>query len=48
VKEGTIYMNGTQFEKEDQARITDETDIQFKADTHTELVVIEVPMHLTF
>ena len=46
VKEGRININGTQFEKEDQARITDETDILLKSDTHTEFIAIEVPMHL--
>ncbi|NQV90080.1 pirin family protein [Candidatus Uhrbacteria bacterium] len=48
VKEGRIHINGTQLEKEDQARITDETDVLFQSDTQTELIAIEVPMHLPF
>lgn len=48
IKEGSVDINGMRFEKEDQARITDETDILIKSATNTELVAIEVPMHLPF
>lgn len=48
IKEGTIHINGTQCTREDQARITNETDILFKAESLTELVAIEVPMQLPF
>lgn len=48
LKEGSSEINGTQFEKEDQARITDETEILIKAKTRTELVAVEVPMQLPF
>lgn len=48
VKEGNININGINFEREDQARITDEADIVFKSEAQTELVAIEVPMHLPF
>lgn len=48
VKEGAIRINGTQLEREDQARITDEADVLFQSDTQTELIAIEVPMHLPF
>lgn len=48
VKEGSLSINGTRFEKEDQARITDESDVLFKTETFTELVIIDVPMHLPF
>ena len=48
VKEGRIRVNGIQLEKEGQARITDETDVLFQSDERTELIAIEVPMHLPF
>jgi redox-sensitive bicupin YhaK (pirin superfamily) len=48
VKEGSMHINGTHLEKGDQARITDETDVLLVADTYTELIAIEVSMHLPF
>ncbi len=48
VRDGSLRINGTSFQKEDQARITDETDVIFKAESHAELVIIEVPMRLPF
>lgn len=48
IKEGSVNINGMQFVKGDQARITDESGVLFKSETHTELVAIEVPMRLPF
>lgn len=48
VKEGSLSINGTEFAKEDQARITDASTVLFKARTYSELVVIDVPTHLPF
>lgn len=48
IQEGSIRINGTQLEKEDQARITDETDVLLVADTYTALIAIEVSMYLPF
>ncbi len=48
VKEGSLEINGVRLDKEDQARITDETVVLFKPETFAELVAIEVPMHLPF
>lgn len=48
VKEGSVRINGIQLEKEDQARIIDEADVLFQSDAETELIAIEVSMHLPF
>ncbi len=48
IKEGSVEINGIKFDKEDQARITDETDILIKSLSSTELIAIEVPMHLPY
>lgn len=46
MKEGDVEINGTKFEKEDQARIMDQDTILIKANTATEFVAIDVPMKL--
>jgi redox-sensitive bicupin YhaK (pirin superfamily) len=46
IKEGSLEINGTKFEKEDQARIMNEDIILIKTKSNTELVAIDVPMKL--
>lgn len=46
IKEGSLEINGTKFEKEDQARIMGEDIILIKTNSDTELVAIDVPMKL--
>ncbi|HAG27318.1 TPA: pirin family protein [Patescibacteria group bacterium] len=46
IKEGNLVINGTEFEKEDQARIIDETDILIKTSEGAEFIAIDVPMKL--
>jgi quercetin 2,3-dioxygenase len=48
VKEGSIDINRTTLEKEDQARIMDETDLIIKANETAEFIAIDVSMHLPF
>jgi quercetin 2,3-dioxygenase len=46
IKEGSLEINGTKFEKEDQARIMDEDSVLIKTNSGTEFVAIDVPMKL--
>ena len=46
IKEGSLEINGTKFEKEDQARIMDEDSVLIKTKSGTEFVAIDVPMKL--
>ena len=46
IKEGSLEINGTKFEKEDQARIMDEDHILIKTSGGAEFVAIDVPMKL--
>ncbi|QQS22738.1 pirin family protein [bacterium] len=46
IKEGSLEINGTQFAKEDQARIMDEDLVLIKTNGNTEFVAIDVPMRL--
>jgi redox-sensitive bicupin YhaK (pirin superfamily) len=48
VKAGDVNINGIDFNTEDQARITDETDLIFKSKKGAELIAIDVPLHLPF
>jgi len=44
VKEGTIYVNGSELGLNDQARITDENVLQIRADTDAQFILIDLPM----
>lgn len=48
IKEGSAQINGMDFGKEDQARITDEEHVLFTASQDTQLIAIDVPLHLPF
>lgn len=46
VKQGSLIINGTEFDQEDQARIMDETELVIKTNNNAEFVAIDVPMKL--
>jgi quercetin 2,3-dioxygenase len=48
VTKGSLSINGHAFETEDQARITDESDLLIKAARGSEFVAIEVGLRLPF
>lgn len=44
ITEGTLQVNDTLLEKNDQLRISDEAELSFKANTDTSFIVIEVEL----
>ncbi|MBC6989622.1 MULTISPECIES: pirin family protein [Hymenobacter] len=43
VKEGTIYVNGTELGPNDQARMTDEHVVEIRAEKDAQLILIDLP-----
>ena len=44
VKQGTIYVNGSELGPNDQARATDENVLQIRAEADAQFILIDVPM----